>query len=257
MTKIKRYEAYCLDLDGTVYRGTEPVEKAAGFVAQLQSKGIEPFYITNNASMTVGQLQKKLQKAGVEAEASRIMSSAVASAKYIKRWYPGKSVFLVGSEGLAESLENEVIKQTQEQADIVLMGLDPQITYDKLAQACLQVQRGAVLLASNQDLAFPTEQGFFPGNGAFANLVAQATGVDPVFIGKPEIHMLEAIQHEHGFRKENMVMIGDNYDTDIQAGIRFGIDTVHVNTGISSMEAVMEKDQPPTFMLENLGFWEH
>lgn len=257
MAKIKLYKAYCLDLDGTVYRGSERVEHAAQFVATLQQDGIEPFYITNNASMTVGQLYDKLEKAGVRAERSRIMSSAIAAAKYIRRWYPERTVFLVGSKGLEQALEDHGIKRVEKQADIVLMGLDPQVNYDKLANACLEVQRGAVFLSTNRDLAFPTERGLLPGNGAFTALVAQATDIDPVFIGKPEIHMLEAIHHEYGFHKEDMVMIGDNYDTDIQAGIRFGIDTVHVNTGVTPMDAVLQKDTPPSFVLENLSFWEH
>ncbi|MEZ0480145.1 TIGR01457 family HAD-type hydrolase [Planococcus sp. SSTMD024] len=257
MGKIKRYKAYCLDLDGTVYRGEQPVQAAAEFVSRLQDEGIEAFYVTNNASKTQGQLYEKLKRVGVDADKSRIMSSAVAAAKYIKRWYPGRTVYLIGSEGLQEALDMEGIECVEKQADIVLMGLDPQITYAKLSRACLEVQRGAVFLSTNQDLAFPSEEGFLPGNGAITAVVSKAADVDPVFIGKPEIHMLETIQHEWGFEKEDMVMIGDNYETDIQAGIRFGIDTVHVNTGVTPMDAVMEKDHPATHMLENLSFWKH
>lgn len=257
MTKIKPYKAYCLDLDGTVYRGGTPVKAASSFVEKLQHQGIEPFYITNNASMTVTQLQDKLLKVGVKADRMRIMSSAVAAAKYIRRWYPGRTVYLVGSDGLSEALDDHGIERVEKQADIVLMGLDPHINYEKLARACLEVQRGAVFLSTNKDLAFPSEEGFLPGNGAFTALVSQAADVEPVFIGKPEIHMLEAIQHEFGFEKEQMVMIGDNYDTDILAGIHFGIDTVHVNTGVTAMDKVLEKDRPATYCLEDLGFWEH
>lgn len=257
MEKIKRYKAYCLDLDGTVYRGEAPVQEAARFVSRLQEDGIEAFYVTNNASKTQDQLYEKLKRVGVQADKSRIMSSAVAAAKYIKRWYPGRTVYLIGSDGLKEALDAEGIVRVEQQADIVLMGLDLQISYDKLSRACLEVQKGAVFLSTNKDLAFPSEQGFLPGNGSFTAVVSKATDIDPVYIGKPEIHMLEAIQQEWGFEKEDMVMIGDNYDTDIQAGIRFGIDTVHVNTGVTSMDAVMQKDHPPTHLLENLGFWKH
>lgn len=251
----KRYKAYCLDLDGTVYRGNTPVPEAARFVRSLQERGIEPFYVTNNASKTIGELHEKLEKVGVRADKARIMSSAVAAAKYIQRWYPGKTVYLVGSRGLEEALDDHGIKRVEKQADIVLMGLDPQINYEKLSRACLEIQHGAVFLSANQDLAFPTEEGFLPGNGAFTVLVAQSTDVDPVYIGKPEIHMLEAIQHEWEFEKQDMVMIGDNYDTDILAGIRFGIDTVHVNTGVTAMDVVLKKDRSATHVLENLGFW--
>ncbi|EGA90459.1 NagD-like protein [Planococcus donghaensis MPA1U2] len=256
MKTKKTYGAYCLDLDGTVYRGTEVVEEAAEFIERLQQQEIEPFYITNNASKTQQQLQDKLAEFGIVAKKERIMSSAIAAAKYIKRWYPGKKVYMIGSDGLDQALRQEGLERVEEEADIVLIGLDRSITYDKLATACLEVRKGAVFLSTNKDLAFPSEKGFLPGNGAITLLVSASTGIDPVFIGKPEIHMLETIQHETGFEKSEMVMIGDNYDTDIQAGIRFGIDTIHVNTGVSSTETVMEKEQPPTYTVENLSYWE-
>jgi 4-nitrophenyl phosphatase len=253
---MKNYKAYCLDLDGTVYRGTEAISSAASFIHRLQQKGVEPFYVTNNASMTQKQLHSKLRRFGIEAEETRIISSAVAAAKYIKRWYPGHSVYMIGSDGLEQALAQEGIERREQDADIVLMGIDPGVNYEKLATACLEVRKGAVFLSTNKDLAFPSERGFLPGNGAFTLLVAASTDVDPVFIGKPERHMLEAILHEHGFEKSEMVMIGDNYDTDILAGINYGIDTIHVNTGVTAMDEVHEKEIPPTHSLENLDFWE-
>ncbi len=256
MTTKKTYNAYCLDLDGTIYRGKEVVEEAVEFVLRLQQKDIEPFFVTNNASMTQQQLNAKLAGFGISAQPTRIISSAVAAAKYIKRWHPGKTVYMIGSDGLDQALHKEGIAQVEASADIVLIGLDRTLTYDKLATACLEVRKGAVFLSTNQDLAFPSEKGFLPANGAITKLVSASTGIEPIFIGKPEIHMLEAIQLESGFEKSEMVMIGDNYDTDIQAGIRFGIDTIHVNTGISSTAVVQGKAQPPTYTIENLGCWE-
>ncbi|WKA52199.1 TIGR01457 family HAD-type hydrolase [Planococcus liqunii] len=252
---MKNYKAYCLDLDGTVYRGTEPIAEAVDFVRRLQTEGIEPFFVTNNASMTQLQLHQKLARFGIDTTESQIMSSALAAAKYIKRWYPNKTVFVIGSDGLHQALAQEGISQVEQDADIVVMGIDPAVNYEKLATACLEVRKGAVFLSTNRDLAFPSERGLLPGNGAFTTLVAASTGVDPVYIGKPEGHMLDAILYEHGFEKNDMVMIGDNYDTDILAGVHFEIDTVHVNTGVTPMEDVMKKDVQPTHLLEHLGFW--
>ena len=252
---MNHYKAYCLDLDGTVYRGTEVVSEAAVFIKKLQDIGIEPFYVTNNASMTQRQLKNKLDGFGVRAQEEKIISSAVAAAKYIKRWYPGKTVYMIGSDGVEQALTQEGIQRVQKDADIVLMGMDRDINYDKLAQACLEVRTGAVFLSTNKDLAFPSERGFLPGNGAFTKLVSVSTDVHPIFIGKPEKHMLETIMHDFGFQKAEMVMIGDNYDTDIMAGIALGIDTIHVNTGVTPMEEVLGKEVQPTHLVENLSFY--
>lgn len=253
---MKNYKAYCLDLDGTVYRGTEVIPEAKIFIERLQQKGIEPFFVTNNASMTQKQLSDKLARFGVKAEQSRIISSAVASAKYIKHWYPDKNVFMIGSTGLEKALQQEGIERVKEDGDIVLMGIDRDINFDKLATACLEVRKGAIFISTNGDLAYPSEKGLVPGNGAYTTLVAASTGVDPLYIGKPEMHMLEAIMLDFGFDKNEMVMIGDNYDTDIKAGIHFGIDTIHVNTGVTSTEEVLEKAVKPTFAVETLDLYE-
>ena len=104
--------------------------------------------------------------------------------------------------------------------------------------ACLAIREGAHFIATNSDKAFPTEKGLVPGNGSFVKLMENATGKVPIFVGKPESYMLGFIQQENGYRKEEMIMVGDNYDTDIQAGIRFGIDTLHVAGGVTSQRGL-------------------
>lgn len=249
---MNKYKAICLDLDGTVYRGIEPIPEAVTFIDSMQNRGIEPYFITNNSSMTRLQLQEKLASFGIIANSDRIMTSAIAAARYCKENHNGATVMIIGEKGLEEALESEGILLTEEDPDIVVMGIDRGLTYAKLANACLAIRAGAHFIATNSDKAFPTERGLVPGNGSFAKLMENATGISPVFIGKPEAYMLEFIQQENGYLKEEMVMIGDNYDTDIQAGIRFGIDTVHVAGGVTSLEEIMTKEQIPTYTYRTL-----
>ena len=249
------YKAYCLDLDGTVYKGSEPIPEAIEFVHYLQRNGIEPFFVTNNSSMTQLQLQEKLQKMGIRVEADHIMSSAIACANYIESTHTGKSVFVIGSNGLKDALDRKNISYTDEVAEVVVMGIDLQINYDKLATACLSIRAGAAFISTNKDHVFPSERGLVPGNGAFTKLVEHSTGVEPLFVGKPEPFMLELIQQKFGFEKEEMIMIGDNYQTDILTGIRMGIHTAHVNSGVNSTEEVQQEDAQPTYYLESLVEW--
>jgi len=136
------------------------------------------------------------------------------------------------------------------------MGIDREITYEKLARACIEVRNGAKFIATNSDRVFPTERGLVPGNGSFVAMVESATNVNALYIGKPQGHMLEAIMNKHGFSKDEMVMIGDNYTTDILAGINFGIDTVHVNTGVTPTDQVKAESAGPTFYFDSLREWE-
>jgi 4-nitrophenyl phosphatase len=57
---MKSYKAYCIDLDGTLYRGKEPIQETVSFIHHLQEQGIEPFYVTNNASQTPNQVMEKV-----------------------------------------------------------------------------------------------------------------------------------------------------------------------------------------------------
>ncbi|WP_391202937.1 TIGR01457 family HAD-type hydrolase [Psychrobacillus sp. L4] len=252
---MSHYKAYCLDLDGTVYKGKTPIKEAIEFVHHLQGKGIDPFFVTNNSSMTQKQLQQKLVHMDIHTNEDHIISSSIAAANYIDEHYHGKSVFMIGENGLQDALDMKRIDRTEELADVVVMGIDHDINYDKLANACLSVRAGAVFLSTNSDHAFPTERGFLPGNGAFTKLVEHSTGVEALFMGKPQPFMLELILKEYGFHKDEMVMIGDNYETDILTGIRMGIHTAHVNSGVTLTEDVQQQVEKPTYLLQSLSEW--
>nr|WP_078818049.1 TIGR01457 family HAD-type hydrolase [Sporosarcina newyorkensis] len=249
------YKAYCLDLDGTMYRGKEPIVEAVNFVTDCQAEGAETYFITNNAALTRAAQQKKLAEFGVLTDIDHIMNSAIALARYCKQYYAGASVMMIGEEGLEEALEAEQITLTTKNPDVVMMGLDRQITYSKLAEACLAIRNGARFLGTNQDVKFPTEKGLVPGNGSFLHLMEVASGEKPIVVGKPEPHMLQFIQQQGAYEKEEMVMIGDNYDTDILAGIRYGIDTAYVATGVTPLDEVLIKELLPTYVLSSLGDW--
>ncbi|MFJ7731823.1 TIGR01457 family HAD-type hydrolase [Lysinibacillus sp. NPDC097231] len=249
---MKSYKAYCFDLDGTVYRGKEGISSAVTFINRLQQVGIEPFYVTNNSSKTREQLQEALCDIGVHAPLEHIYSSALVTAKYVALHFPGQKVAMMGSDGIRKALLNEGIEPIEDEPEVFVMGIDRTLDYMALAKATIAVQNGAKFIATNQDIKFPTEYGFLPGNGAFARLVGEVADVEPIYIGKPSPAMLEIIATEHGFVKDEMVMIGDNYDTDIMCGIRFGCDTIHVNTGVTPTKIVQEKKQQPTYVVEAL-----
>lgn len=253
---MKRYKAYCFDLDGTVYRGDEGIASAIAFIQKLQQEGIEPFYITNNATKTPEQVQQKLAALGIAAPLQHIYTSALVTATYVEQHFRQMKVQVIGSDGIRVALAEKGIHITNdEDASAVVMGLDREINYAKLASACLAIQNGAKLIGTNGDMKFPTEQGFVPANGSFVHLVATVTETEPLFIGKPSPIMLEAIAQAYHYSKNEMVMIGDNYQTDILCGIRFGCDTIHVNTGVTSTAQVQVQQEQPTYCLSSMAEW--
>lgn len=253
---MKHYRAYCFDLDGTVYRGKEVIPTAIQFIHQLEDKQLDYFFVTNNSSKTPSQIKQTLQQFGLNVSEKQIYSSSLVTAKYVKMHFGQAKVFVIGQDGIRYALQQEGIDIVEENPDVVVMGIDRKIDYEKLTKACIAVQNGATLIGTNEDIKFPTEKGFHPGNGSFVKLVSQVSNVEPMFMGKPSPVMLEMIQQEYGYNKNEMLMIGDNYDTDILCGIRFGRDTVHVNTGVVNTEKVKEKEVQPTYCINDLSEFE-
>lgn len=165
------------------------------------------------------------------------------------------SIYVIGEEGLQQAIADKGFHPGKEDADFVVIGIDRAITYEKFALACLAVRNGATLISTNGDIAIPTEKGFRPGNGALTSVISVSTGVKPIFIGKPESIIMEQALKVIGTKKESTLMIGDNYDTDIMAGMNAGLDTLLVHTGITTKETVKEYDRKPTLVLDSLAHW--
>ena len=144
---------------------------------------------------------------------------------------------------------------TDEDPDYVVVGIDRTITYEKLAKACIAVRNGATFISTNGDIAIPTERGLLPGNGSLTAVITVSTEVEPIFIGKPESIIMEQALTQLGTSKEETLMIGDNYRTDILAGIHAGIDTLLVHTGVTTKEHLETVEEQPVYTAQTLDEW--
>jgi len=252
---MKHYRGYLIDLDGTMYRGNEKIEAAPRFICALQEKQIPYLFVTNNASLTPEVIAEKLQGFDIPARTEDVFSSALATAQFIKQQNSKASCFVVGEAGLVTAMHQEGIRMVDRDADYVVMGLDRKITYDKLASAALEIQQGATFISTNRDMAIPREHGFYPGNGALTEVVAKCAGVDPIYIGKPENIIMEEAIRRLGVASEHVMMVGDNYQTDIQAGIQAGLDTLMVLTGVTRPEHIKDLPVKPTHYVTDLDEW--
>ncbi|MCM3567585.1 TIGR01457 family HAD-type hydrolase [Neobacillus mesonae] len=253
---MKKYNGYLIDLDGTMYRGSERIEAASDFVKRLKEKGIPYLFVTNNSSRTPAQVAEKLVQFDIPAEEKLIFTTSMATANYIYEQKKDASVYVIGEEGIQTAIEEKGLKQAKEDADFVVVGIDRSISYEKLAVGCLAVRNGAKFISTNGDIALPTERGLLPGNGALTSVIAVSTKTKPVFIGKPESIIVEQALKVLGTSKEETIMVGDNYDTDILAGINAGMDTLLVHTGVTTKELLTGYDQMPTFAIDSLDDWE-
>nr|WP_286314133.1 TIGR01457 family HAD-type hydrolase [Mammaliicoccus lentus] len=250
---MKDYKGYLIDLDGTMYKGSQVIEGAIEFIDYLNKEDKDYLFVTNNSSKTPEEVAEKLNEIGFHTSSEHVITTAMATAGYISEESPSATVYMVGGTGLRKSLNDAgLIVKDDEHVDYVVMGLDEEITYEKLTVACLAVRNGAKFISTNKDVSIPKERGFLPGNGSLTSVVSVSTGQIPIFIGKPETIIMEQALEKIGHAKEECIMIGDLYDTDILAGINSGIDTLHVHTGVTTFEEIQRKEVLPTYSIKNL-----
>jgi 4-nitrophenyl phosphatase len=253
---LKKYGGYLIDLDGTMYKGTERIEAASDFVKKLRDKGIPYLFVTNNSSRTPAQVADKLREFDIPAEENLVFTTSQATANYIYEQKNDASVYVIGEEGIQLALREKGLQFAGENADYVVVGIDRSISYEKLAVGCLAVRNGAVFISTNGDIAIPTERGLLPGNGSLTSVITVSTQTKPIFIGKPESVIMEQALNVLGTAKEDTLMVGDYYDTDILAGINAGMDTLLVHTGVTTKEHLTGYDRQPTYAIDSLDHWE-
>jgi 4-nitrophenyl phosphatase len=182
-----------------------------------------------------------------------VITSASATADYMRQHYPtGTKVYIVGGNGLRESLTNAGFEVVEDGAQVVAAGIDPQLTYEKLKRATFQIRAGADFIGTNPDKTFPTPEGLTPGAGSVLAAIAAATDRQPIVIGKPETPMLETALRIMGTAAAQTLMVGDRLDTDILGGQCAGMKTAFVLSGVSTREDIARTGIIPDGIYEHL-----
>lgn len=256
-----------VDLDGVVYRGADPVPGVAAVLADRASRGDDIVYVTNNSMHYGADYQTRLAALGAPVTPETVVSSARATARYLREHDPEiRRVLVLGAGGLERELRDagyDVVgtayaatRVSQEgidgytaagHPDAVVVGLDPNLTYVRLTVAADCIRAGAHFIATNRDPVYPTERGLQPGAGALVAAVEATTGVVPVSIGKPAPYLLEAAAHAVGREPEEAIMVGDGIGTDLAAARAVGARCVFMLTGVTTraqVEALPADEQP-------------
>lgn len=250
-----KYKGYLIDLDGTIYKGVDPIPAGKRFVESLQARKIPFLFVTNNTTRTPETVAARLaNEFDIHVGPETVYTATLATIDYMKA-HGGKSFFAIGEGGLIDLLLGAGFVWEESNPDYVVVGLDNEVTYEKFVLATMAIQKGATFIGTNPDKNIPTERGLMPGAGALISFVATATQTEPIFIGKPEAVIMEAAVAKLGLAKEEIIMVGDNYLTDIRAGIDNSLDTLLVLTGFTQKEQVADLPIAPTYVLDSLDDW--
>lgn len=214
-------------------RGTEAIPGAAETVHRLQAARHQVLFATNNATKTAADLAERFASVlAVRIEPSQIVTSAMAAVALLRG--EADRAFVVGEPGLVATLEEAGVEAVSswQGADAVIVGLDRQISYEKLSGATLALRNGARFVATNTDATFPTPIGQLPGGGSLVAALQTASGVEPEVAGKPHEPMRRLIRER--LQHDVVVMVGDRPETDLAMGTAEGWHRVLVLTGVTA-----------------------
>jgi glycerol 3-phosphatase-2 len=248
------YDCFLLDLDGVLYRADDPIAGAGDVTSWLREQGKRLAFVTNNSSKTPQQVADKLDRMGIQASADEVVTSALATASLLSRWGV-RSAYVIGETGILSALEEagiEVLDGRPDRAEVVVVGWDRGVTYDRLREAALLVQRGARLVATNADASYPAPDGEWPGAGAILAAITTTTGSPAdVQVGKPNPPLFEsALERTGGGRP---LVVGDRMDTDVAGAAALGWDSLLVFSGVATPADLLQAGSLPTYMAKDLS----
>lgn len=252
---MKDYRLFLIDLDGTIYRGKETVASGVRFVHRLDQAKKNYLFLTNNTTRTPQMVVDKLRGHGVITDCHHIYTPSMATASYIlsHRQKQGKiGVYIIGEIGLwSELLRHPAFEIREKHPDYVIVGMDTDLTYHKVRVATKAIRDGAVFIGTNADMNLPLGNELIPGNGSQCAMIEAASGRKPTYIGKPSAIIVDMALKKWGFSKQESVLVGDNYDTDIKAGFNSQVDQILTLTGVTRKPELTGKKQP-TVVVSNL-----
>lgn len=251
---LENIKAFVLDMDGTIYLGNELFPFTKDFLFRVEETGRKFYFFTNNSSKSQQAYIEKLSNMGIAISKEQMMISSHVMIRFLLEKYSGKSVYVVGTPSLLNEFRSFGIPLVEEDPDIVVLGFDTTLTYEKLSRACHFIRNGCIYYGINPDLNCPMEGGtFIPDCGSMARLVEASTGRYPEFFGKPSKHTLNYMIQETGYRPDEIAIVGDRLYTDIAVADQSQVTSILVLSGESTQKDVENGDIKPDLIVKDLS----
>ena len=254
MEKLKNVKLYLLDMDGTIYLDNDLFDGVIDFLDYVKSVGGKYMFLTNNSSKSVDKYIEKLKGLGITATADDFLTSVDATVFYLKpKKY--KKIYALGTESFKSQLIKEglpITDKLEDGIDCLCMGFDTELSFQKLEDACILLRDDIEYVATNPDLVCPTWYGSVPDCGSVSEMIYNATGKRPFFIGKPNSLMVDLAVEKRGFSREQTALVGDRLYTDIACGVNAGINSIFVLSGEGTMEDIKKYGVNPDYIYKDV-----
>lgn len=256
MASLREKKLFLLDMDGTLYLDDTLFDGVKDFLQAVKARGGRYLFLTNNSSRGVEDYVKKLRRLGIEAQREDFLTSVDAAVYTLKREYPHARCYVSGTASFRRQLTESGIEVTDtldDNIDLLLSGFDTELTFQKLEDSCILLNRGIPWLATNPDWVCPTAYGYVPDCGSVCEMLRRATKREVRFLGKPQPDMVYLALEKTAFSAAEAVMVGDRLYTDIACGINANIDTVFVLSGEGTRQDIDTMDIHPTWVMDNVA----
>lgn len=254
MNNLKDVKLFLLDMDGTIYLDNDLFDGVTDFLQYIKDIGGKYMFLTNNSSKSVDKYIEKLASLGISSTADDFFTSTDATVIHLnKRNY--KKIYALGTTSFKEQLRKANLPITdvlEDDIDCLCMGFDTELTFKKLEDACILLRYDVEYIATNPDWVCPTAFGSVPDCGSVSQMLFNATGRKPYFIGKPEPTMALLAMEKTGFRPEETALIGDRLYTDIACGVNAKINSIFVLSGEGTLEDLEKSDVKPDFIYKDI-----
>jgi len=254
MSNLKDKKLFLLDMDGTIYLDNDLFDGTIDFLNHVKSIGGRYMFLTNNSSKSVDKYIEKLASLGIFSTKEDFLTSTNATIVHLKK-LNHKKIYAFGTASFREQLREANLPITdvlEDDIDCLCMGFDTELTFQKLEDACILLNRGVDYIATNPDWVCPTWYGSVPDCGSVSTMLKNATGRLPLFIGKPQPAMIDLAVEKSGFKKSEAVVIGDRLYTDIASGVNAGISSIFVLSGEGTLDDLEKSEVKPEFVYKNI-----
>jgi len=263
-----RYRGFLFDAYGVLLDGAGLIPAAAQVWHDLRKRGKSCWILTNGSSRTPEQATAAYRSMGLDVNLDEVITSGSLLPRYFEeQGLRGQLTCVLGTPathelvrkaggipcGAIDDHDYAVVIIANQTEFPLLDTLDAVLTH-----VCRRVEAGQPchLILTNPDLIYPKSAqtyGFTAGSLALlleAGLKLRLGQDTPIFakLGKPFAPIFAEAERRAGHK--NLLMVGDQLETDILGAKNYGIDALLVGTGLTRVAQGMDFVPEPRYILQ-------
>lgn len=242
-----------IDIDGVLTVSWVPIDGVDDAMASLRSSGIPLRFATNTTTRTRGEVARLIGEAGIPVEVDEILTAPAATAAHLRREHPGARVFLLNTGDLSDDLGGIDLVDSGPADVVVIGGAGVDFTHEQLNEAFRLILGGAAFVAMHRNIYWRTSAGLELDTGAYVRALEEATGVEPVVLGKPSADFFATGVAELGLDAGRVAMVGDDLHNDVLGAQHAGLRGVLVRTGKFRPEVLAASNERPDVVIDSFA----